>query len=163
GIDTGDVLELLVKEGDIVAKDQGIIELETGKATLQVPSSAAGKVAKVHVKPGQSIPPGTLLLTLEGAAAAPASSPPKPAQAEAKKETASKKPEPAKSVPQNPAPEPQAPAAHESAPVPPAPKHTPAAAVDISPAPSPEPQAPLPQSTHDGGGVAAGPAVRRFA
>jgi pyruvate/2-oxoglutarate dehydrogenase complex dihydrolipoamide acyltransferase (E2) component len=30
GIDTGDVLELLVKEGDIVAKDQGIIELETG-------------------------------------------------------------------------------------------------------------------------------------
>src|SRR5437868_14279302 len=66
GIDTGDVLELLVKEGDIVAKDQGIIELETGKATLQVPSSAAGKVAKVHVHPGQTIPPGTLLLTLEG-------------------------------------------------------------------------------------------------
>src|SRR5438270_7458143 len=69
GIDTGDVLELLVKEGDIVAKDQGIIELETGKATLQVPSSAAGKVAKVHVKAGQTIPPGTLLLTLEGATA----------------------------------------------------------------------------------------------
>src|SRR5687768_1447323 len=67
GIDTGDVLELLVKEGDIVAKDQGIIELETGKATLQVPSSAAGKVSKVHVKPGQTIPPGTLLLTLEAA------------------------------------------------------------------------------------------------
>src|SRR6476619_7564031 len=68
GVDTGDVLELLVKEGDVVAKDQGIIELETGKATLQVPSSAAGKVSKIHVKPGQSIPPGTLLLTLEGAA-----------------------------------------------------------------------------------------------
>src|SRR5207237_9887826 len=50
GIDTGDVLELLVKEGDTVAKDQGIVELETDKATLQVPSSAAGKVAKVHVK-----------------------------------------------------------------------------------------------------------------
>src|SRR6266850_5728204 len=69
GIDTGDVLELLVKEGDVVAKDQGIIELETGKATLQVPSSAAGKVAKVHVQQGQTIPPGTLLLTLEGAEA----------------------------------------------------------------------------------------------
>src|SRR6185369_11030778 len=67
GIDNGDVLELLVKEGEIVAKDQGIIELETGKATLQVPSSAAGKISKIHVKPGQSIPPGTLLLTLEGA------------------------------------------------------------------------------------------------
>src|SRR4051794_75877 len=66
GIDTGDVLELLVKEGDIVAKDQGIIELETGKATLQVPSSAAGKVVKVHVAPGQTIPVGAPLLTLEG-------------------------------------------------------------------------------------------------
>src|SRR5947209_17221582 len=66
GIDTGDVLELLVKEGDIVAKDQGIIELETGKATLQVPSSAAGKVVKVHVAPGQTIPDGAPLLTLEG-------------------------------------------------------------------------------------------------
>src|SRR6266581_3517313 len=69
GIDTGDVLELLVKEGDIVAKDQGIIELETGKATLQVPSSAAGKVSKIHVHTGQSIPPGTLLMTLEAAEA----------------------------------------------------------------------------------------------
>src|SRR5436309_9280584 len=66
GIDAGDVLELLVKEGDTIAKDQGILELETGKATLQVPSSASGKVAKIHVKPGQSIPPGTLLVTLEG-------------------------------------------------------------------------------------------------
>src|SRR5205823_10705338 len=66
GIDTGDVLELLVKEGDIVAKDQGIIELETGKATLQVPSSAAGKVVKVHVAPGQTVPVGASLLTLEG-------------------------------------------------------------------------------------------------
>src|SRR5436309_4092650 len=68
GIDTGDVLELLVKEGDVVAKDQGIIELETGKATLQVPSSAAGKVVKVHVSPGQTVPVGAPLLTLEGEA-----------------------------------------------------------------------------------------------
>src|ERR1700752_2522236 len=79
GIDTGDVLELLVKEGDIVAKDQGIIELETGKATLQVPSSAAGKISKIHVKPGQTIPPGTLLLTLEAAEAAAKSKAPAPA------------------------------------------------------------------------------------
>src|SRR4249919_2727592 len=69
GIDTGDVLELLVKEGDIVAKDQGIIELETGKATLQVPSSAAGKILKVHVAPGQTIPVGAPLLTLDAVAA----------------------------------------------------------------------------------------------
>src|SRR5688500_15107152 len=70
GVDDGDVLEVLVKPGDIIAKDQGILEIETGKATMQVPSSAAGKVLKVHVAQGQTIPPGALLLTLEGAAAA---------------------------------------------------------------------------------------------
>jgi pyruvate dehydrogenase E2 component (dihydrolipoamide acetyltransferase) len=165
GIDTGDVLELLVKEGDIVAKDQGIIELETGKATLQVPSSAAGKVAKVHVKAGQTIPPGTLLLTLEGATAASAPSAAKPAPAEPKKGPATKMQDAVKTAPPKPAPsEPTAPPKHESAPVPPPPKRTPAAAVEPPAlAPSPSSAAPLPESTHDGGGVAAGPAVRRFA
>src|SRR5687767_8076281 len=95
GIDTGDVLELLVKEGDLVTKDQGILELETGKATLQVPSSAAGKILKVHVKPGQTIPVGALLLTLEGAAAEA-----KPANA---------KPAPPATQPAAPAPQPAAP------------------------------------------------------
>src|SRR5437867_12778387 len=88
GIDTGDVLELLVKEGDTVAKDQGIIELETGKATLQVPSSAAGKVAKIHVQAGQSIAPGATLLTLEGTEASdkPADKKPAAPAAQPKKE-----------------------------------------------------------------------------
>src|SRR5438045_9731079 len=118
GIDTGDVLELLVKEGDIVAKDQGIIELETGKATLQVPSSAAGKVAKIHVQAGQTIPPGTLLLTLEGAEAPNKPSAPKPEapKAEAPKKANTKRqelqpqPEPAaKSDPPKPGPAPTPP------------------------------------------------------
>src|SRR5688572_27386830 len=130
GIDTGDVLELLVKEGDIVAKDQGIIELETGKATLQVPSSAAGKVSKIHVHAGQTIPPGTLLLTLEAAeaaskpkaqappaapAGAPAAKTGQPKPAEAKKEPTQQRSAP----PAKPAPAPEPPPPHESAPVPP--------------------------------------------
>src|SRR5947207_1294726 len=45
GVDTGDVLELLVKEGDVVAKDQGILEIETGKATKQGPSPGRGTAA----------------------------------------------------------------------------------------------------------------------
>ena len=49
GVDSGDVLDVLVKEGDVIAKDQGILEIETGKATIQVPSNQAGKVVKVHV------------------------------------------------------------------------------------------------------------------
>jgi pyruvate dehydrogenase E2 component (dihydrolipoamide acetyltransferase) len=164
GIETGDVLELLVKEGDLVAKDQGIIELETGKATLQVPSSAAGKVSRIHVKPGQSIPPGTLLLTLEGSAAKAESAPPKPptpastrAPASAKKQESPPK-EQSTPVATKPAAAPaavaQAPPAPASAPSPVPPKDTKSTAP--APATATEPAA-------DVGGVAAGPAVRRFA
>src|SRR5262245_55494749 len=86
GVDEGEVLEVLVKEGETIAKEQGVIELETGKATVQVPSTHAGKVLKIHVKGGQTIPPGTVLLTLEAAAAekSPAPAAPKSAAAPAK-------------------------------------------------------------------------------
>jgi len=99
GVDTGDVLELLVKEGDIVAKDQGLIELETGKATLQVPSSAAGKVSKIHVHLGQTIPPGTLLVTLEGAESAAKPAEEKKSAAEKAKAAAAKQPAPGQRSP----------------------------------------------------------------
>src|SRR5262245_28232231 len=171
GIDTGDVLELLVKEGDIVAKDQGIIELETGKATLQVPSSAAGKVAKVHVSPGQSIPPGTLLLTLEAAAPhqpeaqarvpAPSTTAPQPQPVQKKQAAQAPAAAPPKAAS---AAEP--PPKHESAPVPPEPVQSPKSQIPnpkSAASSSPQPSASLPESTHNGGGVAAGPAVRRFA
>ena len=156
GVDTGDVLELLVKEGDIVAKDQGLIELETGKATLQVPSSAAGKVSKIHVHLGQTIPPGTLLVTLEGAesAAKPAEKAKPKEAAPATEKKAAPKQEPApKQVEAKPsaATEKSTSAPTKSAPEP---RMT---------APAAEPQAaPLPEPTHDGS-VPAGPAVRRFA
>ena len=154
GIDTGDVLELLVKEGDTIAKDQGIVELETGKATLQVPSSAAGKILKVHIKPGQTIPVGATLLTLEGATADVAQAPPKTAPKPAK----APPPKPAPALPPAAeAPSPPRPAAAPT-PVPPAP---PAPAAVQAPAPAPSP-GPLPEPTTDGH-VAAGPAVRRFA
>src|SRR5262245_21638374 len=179
GIDTGDVLELLVKEGDVVAKDQGIIELETGKATLQVPSSAAGKVAKIHVHAGQTIPPGTLLLTLDAAAAeakgdksqetGDRGQAPKTAAKAEKAPTTQESgtttgPDKGAQAPASAskAPPPQPPPKRESAPVQPAPKTSPAPSAHEPPAPSPSPPPPLPESTHDGG-VAAGPAVRRFA
>ncbi len=69
GIESGDVLDILVSEGDVIAKDADIIELETDKATLFVPSSHAGKVLKVHVAVGQTTPIGATLLTLEEVAA----------------------------------------------------------------------------------------------
>jgi pyruvate dehydrogenase E2 component (dihydrolipoamide acetyltransferase) len=164
GIDTGDVLELLVKEGDVVAKDQGILEIETGKATMQVPSSAAGKVLKVHVAQGQTIPIGAVLLTLEGAdvKGAPTTKPAGSAGAS-----------PSQAAPPKPAPAPPkpAPASQVQAPPPPTPpKPTPA---PQAPAPTPAPaQQPVIQAAAqtatltepaENGDVAAGPAVRRFA
>lgn len=72
----GDILRVLVKVGDVVAKDQGIIELETDKATVEVPSPSAGTVAEVPVKDGQRVEVGQLVLVLEGGEAAGASGPP---------------------------------------------------------------------------------------
>jgi pyruvate dehydrogenase E2 component (dihydrolipoamide acetyltransferase) len=64
-ITAGDVARVLVKSGDTIAKDQGVIELETDKATIEVPSSVAGVVKDVQVKPGEKIKVGQTILTIE--------------------------------------------------------------------------------------------------
>ena len=67
------VITVFVKPGDTVAKDDPLVELESDKATMEVPSPAAGKVAAVAIKEGDRVSEGTVILTLEGegAAAAP--------------------------------------------------------------------------------------------
>ena len=77
------VIELLVAVGDTVKKDQGLVTLESDKATLEVPSSAAGVVKEIKVKLGDNLSEGdvVLLLEAEGEAAVPAA----PAKAEAPK------------------------------------------------------------------------------
>ena len=76
GADSGVVVNLFVKEGDTVAKDQAILELENEKAVASIPSTGAGVVAKIYVKPGDRIGIGQRILTLnesgQPAAAAPA-------------------------------------------------------------------------------------------
>ena len=64
GADTGVVVNLFVKEGDTVARDQAILELENEKAVASIPSTAAGVVAKIYVKPGDRIGVGQRILTL---------------------------------------------------------------------------------------------------
>src|SRR5678816_4163698 len=74
GADSGTVVNLFVKEGDTVAKDQPILELENEKAVATIPSTGAGTVTKVFVKTGDKISVGTRLVTLsdgEAPAAAP--------------------------------------------------------------------------------------------
>jgi pyruvate dehydrogenase E2 component (dihydrolipoamide acetyltransferase) len=75
GADSGNVVSILVKEGDAIAKGQGIIELETGKAVAPVPASAAGKVAKILVAVGDKISVGQPILSLDAGAPAPAAKP----------------------------------------------------------------------------------------
>ena len=76
GADSGVVVNLFVKEGDTVAKDQAILELENEKAVASIPSTGAGVVAKIYVKPGDRISIGQRILTLtesgQPASAAPA-------------------------------------------------------------------------------------------
>lgn len=77
GADSGTVVNLFVKEGDQIAKDQPILELENEKAVATIPSTGAGTVAKVFVKTGDKISVGAKILTLAGAAgAAPAAAKP---------------------------------------------------------------------------------------
>lgn len=74
GSDSGVVVNVFVKEGDTIAKDQTIIELENEKAVATVPASAAGVVSKVFVKAGDKISVGQRILSLgasDGAASAP--------------------------------------------------------------------------------------------
>nr|MBP7943281.1 branched-chain alpha-keto acid dehydrogenase subunit E2 [Polynucleobacter sp.] len=68
------VIEVLVKAGDRVEKEQSIVVLESDKATMDVPSSHSGVVKEVKVKVGDSISEGAIVLVLEesGDAAAPA-------------------------------------------------------------------------------------------
>src|ERR1700685_3710188 len=72
GVDSGNVVGILVREGNQVAKGQGIIELETGKAVAPVPAPSAGKVTKILVSVGDKISVGQAIISLEGGAPAPA-------------------------------------------------------------------------------------------
>ncbi|CAN7510459.1 dihydrolipoyl dehydrogenase [Pseudoxanthomonas sp. LjRoot143] len=72
------VIEILVAVGDTVKKDQGLVTLESDKATMEVPSPAAGVVKEIKVKLGDELAEGSLVAILEGegAAAAPAKAAP---------------------------------------------------------------------------------------
>ena len=74
------VITILVAVGDTVAKEDPLIELESDKATLEVPSPAAGKVVAITVKEGDKVSQGSVIMVLEGAATsdapAPAAAPP---------------------------------------------------------------------------------------
>ncbi|MFQ5491446.1 MAG: biotin/lipoyl-containing protein, partial [Phycisphaerae bacterium] len=96
GIAEAQVVQVLIAEGDQVAEDQAIIEVETDKAAVEIPSPYAGVAEKIHVEAGQTINVGDVMVSFSGngdakvaeakvkkpapAAAKPASAPAAPAQ-----------------------------------------------------------------------------------
>ncbi|MBA2303615.1 MAG: 2-oxo acid dehydrogenase subunit E2 [Acidobacteria bacterium] len=113
-VTAGDVVRILVKAGDVLTKDQPVLELETDKATIEVPSDVAGTVKDLQVKQGDKVKVGQVVLTLDESAAAPGAAP-----------TAAPKPDATA------APKPEAAAAPESgAPAAPKPTEQPAAAAE---------------------------------
>jgi pyruvate dehydrogenase E2 component (dihydrolipoamide acetyltransferase) len=148
------VIELLVKAGDTVQKDDSLLVLESDKATMEVPAPAAGVISELKVKIGDKVSAGTLVAMLEGVAA------PAVTNGNGKAKTAAPAAAPASASPTAPAPKTVEPAAGEpaaAAPAPSAPRAVePAAAASAeTPATSPAPS--------DGAIAHASPGVRRFA
>jgi pyruvate dehydrogenase E2 component (dihydrolipoamide acetyltransferase) len=78
----GDVTSVLVKVGDTIAVDQNVLELETDKATVEVPSSVAGRVTDIKVKPGDKVQVGSVVLVVEEGAQEKSQSPKPKSQTE---------------------------------------------------------------------------------
>ena len=76
-----EIIDILVKPGDKVSAEQGLVTLETEKATMDVPSPAAGKVGELKVKVGDRVSTGHVIMSLEtaGRAEAPSAAPERPA------------------------------------------------------------------------------------
>ena len=138
-IDEADVTKVYVSEGDPLTLEQAIIEIETEKATLDVPSSVVGTVTSVRVSLGDTIHPGQIILTFSETVAtgqAPAVEP----EVQATTPTPTPKPEPAPTAPP--------------------------ASAEAEPAAPPQPvaaEAPAPAAASSPTGAFAAPSVRKFA
>ncbi|ARQ45248.1 dihydrolipoyllysine-residue acetyltransferase [Oxalobacter formigenes] len=75
-----EVIEVMVKEGDEIAKDQSIVLVESDKASMEIPSSESGKVRELKVKLGDKVSEGSVLLVLDSEEAEKADPDEKPAE-----------------------------------------------------------------------------------
>jgi pyruvate dehydrogenase E2 component (dihydrolipoamide acetyltransferase) len=114
GVESGDVLTILVKEGDVITPDQDIIEIETDKATMPVPASAGGRITKILVSEGGTIEVGAPILELE--AAEGAEKPPAKTQDRAEQPAKAEKPSPQERKRPQPVAEEESPDEQEHAP-----------------------------------------------
>jgi pyruvate dehydrogenase E2 component (dihydrolipoyllysine-residue acetyltransferase) len=80
GLTEGEVARWLVSEGQDVAEDDPLVEIQTDKTTVEIPSPAAGKVTQILVEEGKVVPVGTVLVVIGGDGALPAQKPSPPAE-----------------------------------------------------------------------------------
>lgn len=95
GLTEGEIARWLVTEGQELAEDDPLVEIQTDKTTVEIPSPAAGKVARILVAEGEIVPVGTVLVVIGEDAAAPAAAssqpaPPPPPKAASVSETQSR-------------------------------------------------------------------------
>ena len=82
GLVEAEIVKVLVREGDVVREDAPLLEVETDKATVEIPSPMAGRVERVHVTPNQTVRVGEVLVTFADAGSAAATAPGDGARAE---------------------------------------------------------------------------------
>jgi pyruvate dehydrogenase E2 component (dihydrolipoamide acetyltransferase) len=99
GLTEAEIVAVLVREGDVIREDAPLLEVETDKAQVEIPSPMGGRVEKIHVQSGQTVKVGAPLVTFADGAAEPAAAPPAgrsaPAAATPARATASAPPAPA--------------------------------------------------------------------
>ena len=81
GLTEAEIVTVLVAEGDLIREDAPFLEVETDKAQVEIPSPMAGRIEKIHVRPGQTVRVGEVLVTFADAdevAGRPAQAPPAP-------------------------------------------------------------------------------------
>jgi pyruvate dehydrogenase E2 component (dihydrolipoamide acetyltransferase) len=71
GLTEAEIVKILVREGDVVQEDAPLLEVETDKATVEIPSPMSGRVEQIHVTPNQTVRVGQVLVTFGDAGAAP--------------------------------------------------------------------------------------------
>ncbi len=77
GLTEAQIVRVLVREGDVIGEDTPLLEVETDKAQVEIPSPLAGRVEKIHVEPGQTVKVGEVLVTFaDGDGARPGSAAP---------------------------------------------------------------------------------------
>src|SRR5437763_10685828 len=71
GLTEGEIARWLVSEGQEIGEDDPLVEIQTDKTAVEIPSPAAGKVARILVEEGAVVPVGTVLVVIGGVGAAP--------------------------------------------------------------------------------------------